>query len=370
MADAPDTSSYILTNPDGNLPNSAVLLGGLGVQVNKSGATVTVTADGNLESLANISLAGYVTYDGTDIAQRSITAGTGIAVTNPTGAAGDTQVSVVANSTTQLINTYSNTTLVSTQPSLSFTGAGGISVNISNDGANNRTNIEVAGNEDTLAPNDATYILKTPNGELSNAQALSALSTGIMKVTTTTGVVSTAVSNTDYQAANANLIGISAISPVIGTQIVGTGNSSEFAGVPPSSTPGTVWTSNGSAAIPSWQAPATGNLTVVVPAGTLAQAMAGNTTYIAQSTTTKTIFTLPSVATAVPGNFYEVVGAGVVGWTINTNATQSIAMGTVTGTTSATSQTTGANANDSITLRCVTTTLFVVSEVIGTVNIT
>lgn len=370
MANAPDTSSYILTNPDGNLPNSAVLLGGLGIQVNKSGSTVTLTADGNLDSLASINLAGYVTYDGDDIAQRSITAGTGINVTNPNGLAGDTQISVVANSTTQLINTYSNGTLISTQPSINFTGAGGISVNVANDGPNNRTNIQVAGNEDTLAPNDAKYILQQPDSDLSNAQALSALSTGLMKVTTTTGVVSTAVPDTDYQAANANLIGISAISPVIGTQIVGTGNSSQFAGVAPSSTPGTVWTSNGDAAIPSWQAPATGNLTVVVPAGTLAQAMAGNTTYIAQSTTTKTIFTLPSVATAVPGNFYEVVGAGAVGWTINTNATQSIAMGTVTGTTSVTSQTTGANANDSITLRCVTSTLFVVSNVIGAVDVT
>lgn len=40
------------------------------------------------------------------------------------------------------------------------------------------------------APTDATYITQTPNGTLSNEQALSALATGLMKVTTATGVIS------------------------------------------------------------------------------------------------------------------------------------------------------------------------------------
>lgn len=40
------------------------------------------------------------------------------------------------------------------------------------------------------APTDATYITQTANGSLSAEQALASLSTGLMKVTTTTGVVS------------------------------------------------------------------------------------------------------------------------------------------------------------------------------------
>lgn len=43
------------------------------------------------------------------------------------------------------------------------------------------------------APTDATYIVQTSHSGLSAEQALSALSTGILKVTTTTGVLSTAV---------------------------------------------------------------------------------------------------------------------------------------------------------------------------------
>lgn len=50
------------------------------------------------------------------------------------------------------------------------------------------------------APTDATYITQTPDGTLTNEQALSALSTGILKNTTTTGVASIAVAGTDYVA--------------------------------------------------------------------------------------------------------------------------------------------------------------------------
>jgi hypothetical protein len=48
------------------------------------------------------------------------------------------------------------------------------------------------------APTTATYITQTPDATLSAEQALSALATGILKNTTTTGVLSIAVSGTDY----------------------------------------------------------------------------------------------------------------------------------------------------------------------------
>lgn len=48
------------------------------------------------------------------------------------------------------------------------------------------------------APANATYILQTPNGSLTNAQALSVLATGLLKSTTATGVVSSATAGTDY----------------------------------------------------------------------------------------------------------------------------------------------------------------------------
>lgn len=51
----------------------------------------------------------------------------------------------------------------------------------------------------SFAPSNATFITQTANGSLSNEQALSALATGILKNTTTTGVLSIAAAGTDYE---------------------------------------------------------------------------------------------------------------------------------------------------------------------------
>lgn len=51
------------------------------------------------------------------------------------------------------------------------------------------------------APSTATYITQTAHAGLSAEQALSSLATGVVKVTTGTGVLSTAVADTDYAAA-------------------------------------------------------------------------------------------------------------------------------------------------------------------------
>jgi hypothetical protein len=50
------------------------------------------------------------------------------------------------------------------------------------------------------APVSATYITQTPNATLTNEQALSLLTTGLMKNTTATGVISIAAAGTDYVA--------------------------------------------------------------------------------------------------------------------------------------------------------------------------
>lgn len=52
---------------------------------------------------------------------------------------------------------------------------------------------EIVTGASSFAPVGATYITQTPNATLTNEQALSALSTGILKNTTTTGVLSIAV---------------------------------------------------------------------------------------------------------------------------------------------------------------------------------
>lgn len=52
------------------------------------------------------------------------------------------------------------------------------------------------------APTTATYITQTPSAGLSAEQSLSTLATGLLKTTTSTGVLSVAVAGTDYVATN------------------------------------------------------------------------------------------------------------------------------------------------------------------------
>lgn len=61
------------------------------------------------------------------------------------------------------------------------------------------------------APLAATYIVQTADSELSAEQALSSLATGLVKVTTTTGVLSTAVAGTDYVAPDAELTALAGL---------------------------------------------------------------------------------------------------------------------------------------------------------------
>ncbi len=92
---------------------------------------------------------------------------------------------------------------------------------LSTDGANNLSWSSSAGG----APTTATYILQTANGSLANAQALGALSTGILKSTTTTGVLSIAAgadipaagSSGNLQYNNSGVLGGSSLSGLIDT---------------------------------------------------------------------------------------------------------------------------------------------------------
>jgi hypothetical protein len=77
-----------------------------------------------------------------------------------------------------------------------------VTLNVADNGGQDRVDVTInATNSSTGAPSGAKYILQQADAGLTNAQALGALSSGLLKVTTTTGVLSTAVAGTDYQAA-------------------------------------------------------------------------------------------------------------------------------------------------------------------------
>lgn len=62
-----------------------------------------------------------------------------------------------------------------------------------------------------IAPADAKYIVQTASSDLSAEQALGALATGIVKNTTTTGILSIAAAGTDYVAPDAELTALAGL---------------------------------------------------------------------------------------------------------------------------------------------------------------
>jgi len=381
MADASDTSPYILAAPDSTLPNSRALLasGGLVTQDTGGEGTFTINTVGNLQTLNEFGSPGFITYDATlpGITARSLEGGSGISITTPDGNGANPVVSVVADSTTQQVNSLSNGLFGSTRSSLNFVPSGSISITIGDNSLDNRTDINIAGT--VAAPQDSTYIIQTTDPGLPNAQSLGLLTDGLLKVTVTdsTGVLSTATANTDYQVGSPILTSISGVTPTVGSLLVGS-SSTTYEGFPESSTPGTVLTSNGAAALPSWQAPATGNLVEVLPNPTLTQTLVGNTTYIAiNNAGGPTVFTLPpgtGPGSAVPGTFYTIIGGNQEGWMVNLNAGQTIAIGPIFTTGGSINSTTtgpypGTYANDSITIWCVTSLYFIGVNITGTIQV-
>jgi hypothetical protein len=66
----------------------------------------------------------------------------------------------------------------------------------------------------------STYIVQTATNSPSNAQVLASLSTGVMKVTTTTGAITTAVANTDFASPSATYIVQTASNAPSGAQVL------------------------------------------------------------------------------------------------------------------------------------------------------
>lgn len=110
------------------------------------------------------------------------------------------------------------------------------------------------------APADATYIVQTANGTLTNEQVLGSLATGIVKNTTTTGVLSIAVEGVDYYGPNGTDVivpdggtGVSsftAYTPICG----GTTGTGALQSVASLGSAGDVLTSNGAGILPTFQA--------------------------------------------------------------------------------------------------------------------
>jgi len=161
------------STPPGTL-SSVGIIGSTGLAVTNSpvtgaGGNITLTLGDELQGLSALAANGLVARtSGGTYASRTLSAGSAaITVTNGSGALGNPTVDLPNIGTP---GTYNNPNVITTDAYGRVTGVSTSAV--------------------SFAPSNATYIVQTANGSLSNEQALGSLATGLLKNTTTTGVLS------------------------------------------------------------------------------------------------------------------------------------------------------------------------------------
>lgn len=372
---APNTSTYILVNPDSaDLPNSSVLAASGGLTIDYSGPmnpiTVTTIPNGNLDKINQFAGAGFVVYDSSipGFIPKTFTAGTGIGITNPDGQTGDTLFSVIENTTLQQVQVQNNGVFAGQAAAINFVPGANTSITAGFDPLLGRTNVTI-GTSTSFAPDTATYILQTPDsGDLPNSQALSTLAAipgeKIVSVSTL-GVLSTAVANVDYQLPSQNLIDINSASPLpLGAILSGTGVGIGAVTIGPA---GTVLTSDGTSF--DWNVGAEGFNIVILPTSTIAVTPANKTIYVPTSPSANVIFTLP---VGTPGEIFEIKGwgSGISGWEIHQSVVgQSIQFGGFLTTLGMTGRLFSSNPSDSITIICVSANQFIATDPFGYINV-
>jgi hypothetical protein len=185
-----------------------------GLSINYSGGsiggTLTFNTVGNLNSLAQYNEIGLVYYaGGNQFENASLTGSTGIRLVN---VGTSYTFSVIANSTTQNFLTQHNSGDENlTAGNLNLIAGEGISIGYSV--ASNIANYTISSSQ-TGAISNATYVTLTNElASLPNSFDLGSLTTGLLKNTVLDGVsvLSMAIVDTDYQAANATLTQLSAL---------------------------------------------------------------------------------------------------------------------------------------------------------------
>ena len=188
MTDAPNTSSYVLTNPDtGDLPNSRTLTAGTGIGLadTGSGGTITPNVLGNLSNLFSYNQTGYVSYnnDTQTFGGRTFISDFTILVNNGDGTTGaNTTFQVIPDTTIQQVQVYQSGSLVATRSAVNFISGSNIGIGVTDDFVNNRTNVTIsAPSAEPISPNLESIAALTPSaGNLivGNGTGYSSLSIG------------------------------------------------------------------------------------------------------------------------------------------------------------------------------------------------
>lgn len=223
-----DSSTPILTavdssDPSYGAPNSANVICnsayGMSTIWSGPGGTFEIRPTGNLLSLATLSPAGivYLLTPGSEFVTLDLTGGTGVGITQ---SGRDFIISVLPNTTIQQVNVEVDGIGVSNTSTLNFLPGEGIGITGIASGDTIDLTFSSAG-----ADNTASYITKSTESSLPDSFSLGSLSSGLLKVSVTsgTGTPATAIGNTDYMLVNSKMTDLYNSTPTSGSLFYYTG---------------------------------------------------------------------------------------------------------------------------------------------------
>lgn len=222
----PVNVNYLTVSPSNDLPNSRQLVAGEGLVLTDGGPSgdLTVSTTGRIASLNAISTNGFVSYVGSNtFTTRTLTSpSNSIALTNPGGVGGNVEMDVNDNTSIQQVTVLQEGTAEGSRSRLNFIGGNDIGVTVVEDGGNDKMDITIT--TSGTGAIDATFVTNTDfRSQLPSSFPLSTMTSGIMKVTTGTGALTTAVANIDYVTPTPNVLALGSATSASGDLYVGNG---------------------------------------------------------------------------------------------------------------------------------------------------
>lgn len=181
-----NTNNWSVPSGTGTVTSVDVTNSGTGISFSggpiTGSGTITATLSTSLQSLSDLVSQGILIKQSGGLVTRSLETmdASQIVISNADGVSGNPMIGMAATGITPGSYTQADVTV----------------------GADGRIYTIASGGGSGGAPADGAYIVNTPSIFLPEAQPLSALSTGVLKNTTTTGVLSIAIPGADYYSLN------------------------------------------------------------------------------------------------------------------------------------------------------------------------
>lgn len=252
------TVGNFASNPSYDVPASQQLLTaagtGLFFQNAGAGSTYTLNTSGNLANVMTLQsgmsygIVISVPQVAGGLITRTLGSSSTINITRGDGIAGNPSIDVVPSSSLQLTQIKVNGSNAGAAHS-SFNLVAGSGIGLGYVDTGTQTNLTISSSA-TSGPSLADpFVIYTAASELTGAQNIGLLTTGLLKNTVASGIgtLSTAVSGTDYLLPNAQLAEFAALSPVNGDLLYYSGGAWTL--LAPSSTTGQVLTTVSSTAV-------------------------------------------------------------------------------------------------------------------------